>query len=43
MDRALPISWLRYRYSRVRAAHARNTREWIRRIEVPGQDPSRRW
>ena len=43
MDYAIRIGWLRRLFAIMRAAHAHDSREWIRRMEAPpGRDPSRR-
>jgi hypothetical protein len=43
MDYAIRIGWFRQLLALMRAAHARDSREWIRRMEAPaGRDPGRR-
>jgi hypothetical protein len=43
MDYAIPIGWLRQVFANMRAVHARDSREWIRRMEAPAErDPGRR-
>ncbi len=43
MDYAIRIGWLRHLMEALRAAHARDSLKWIRRMEAPaGRDPGRR-
>ena len=43
MDYAIRLGWFRHVLALMRAAHARESREWIRRMEaLPAPDPGRR-
>jgi hypothetical protein len=43
MDYTIRIGWLRRLFAIMRAVHAHDSREWIRRMEAPpARDPGRR-